>query len=265
MIDKLKQLVRALLYRCGYRIVKVPPYDQNYFEPEDAENLKNFMEIVDQQRQEAVASVGSNLQASANYRQHYSYYTPARACFFRQCFDVIDENSVDVSGRSILDVGCYLGYLPFYAKSRYSDLTISGTEITDELPLEIARAACDGGDFFAARADTLHQGKFYDLIFLTQVLEYLKNLVKAILDLTSSLAAGGSVILTVPNGRYDSLSAGTYSEKLEYYQRHVNFWSPESWYHFFENNFPDFQVATKVLSGGNLIAVVTPCRTEGSR
>ena len=64
----------------------------------------------------------------------------------------------------------------------------------------------------------------YDLILCTEVLEHLLYPDRALKMLLNGINEHGSIFITVPNGRLDSFSG------------HINFWSPESWKVFLEEN-----------------------------
>src|SRR5262249_22983755 len=56
-----------------------------------------------------------------------------------------------------------------------------------------------------------------DVVFCIEVLEHLTHPDKALRRLLTMLNTRGVAILTVPNGRLDT------------FEGHINFWSPESW------------------------------------
>ena len=85
----------------------------------------------------------------------------------------------------------------------------------------------------------------FDCIFCTQVLEHLVDPDSFLQNLYSILSVGGSLVLTVPNGRYDYMEARQFNEKNGAYTGHVNFWSPESWQHWLEKRFSTEQVITE--------------------
>lgn len=62
----------------------------------------------------------------------------------------------------------------------------------------------------------------FDVVICTEVLEHLEAPGRALANLLQTIDPGGSLILTVPNGRID---------RSHY---HINFWSPESWRMFLQ-------------------------------
>lgn len=73
-----------------------------------------------------------------------------------------------------------------------------------------------------------------DVIFCTEVLEHLLYPSLGLAKLLACLNPGGSLILTVPEGRTDHAA------------QHINFWSPESWKVFLEENLPNVEIVTDV-------------------
>ncbi len=72
------------------------------------------------------------------------------------------------------------------------------------------------------------------------VLEHLLYPDRALRHLMDMVAPEGTLMLAVPNGRYDHFAG------------HINFWSPESWRVFLEVNSPGWQIETGVTGNGRL-------------
>lgn len=62
----------------------------------------------------------------------------------------------------------------------------------------------------------------FDFVLCTEVLEHLENPELAYQHLQQAVRPGGSLLIAVPNGRFDRSGY------------HINFWSPESWSIFIE-------------------------------
>ena len=77
-------------------------------------------------------------------------------------------------------------------------------------------------------------GKKFDFVLCSEVLEHLEDPYLAYHNLQKSVLDGGSLLITVPNGRLDRSGY------------HINFWSPESWELFIKNKciLKDFKVGT---------------------
>lgn len=76
----------------------------------------------------------------------------------------------------------------------------------------------------------------FDVVFCTEVLEHLEDPREGLRGTVELLAPGGMLVLTVPDGRID------FSEK------HINFWSPEGWGLFLRQVLPDHEVSTAVFA-----------------
>jgi 2-polyprenyl-3-methyl-5-hydroxy-6-metoxy-1,4-benzoquinol methylase len=78
----------------------------------------------------------------------------------------------------------------------------------------------------------------YDVIFCTEVLEHLEKPHVALANLVAALNPGGILVLTVPDGRQDTIN------------EHLNFWSPEGWRAFLIRECPQAELATRKLLNG---------------
>ncbi len=84
----------------------------------------------------------------------------------------------------------------------------------------------------------------YDIIFCTEVLEYLINPEDALKNLISAMKPGGYLFLTVPNGRIDD------------FEGHINFRGPESWNIFVQKQAQEYKVETGDIHERNLFALI---------
>lgn len=73
----------------------------------------------------------------------------------------------------------------------------------------------------------------FDFILCTEVIEHLEDPRAALKSMLNSLSDSGCLLITVPDGRLDRS-----------YQ-HINFWSPESFAIFFENNIDNDEYLTQ--------------------
>ncbi|MHC4917529.1 MAG: class I SAM-dependent methyltransferase, partial [Planctomycetota bacterium] len=60
-------------------------------------------------------------------------------------------------------------------------------------------------------------------------MEHLVDPAAAVENLLGMLESGGRLVLTVPDGREDSVPAGSGSIESGSFSGHIHFWSPESW------------------------------------
>ncbi|MDG4647140.1 class I SAM-dependent methyltransferase [Roseibacterium sp. SDUM158017] len=70
----------------------------------------------------------------------------------------------------------------------------------------------------------------FDIVICTEVLEHLDHPAQALQNTFRAVSPGGQLILSVPDGRID------------FSRYHINFWSPESWKNFIEDNLPNISV-----------------------
>jgi 2-polyprenyl-3-methyl-5-hydroxy-6-metoxy-1,4-benzoquinol methylase len=68
------------------------------------------------------------------------------------------------------------------------------------------------------------------------VIEHIIDPYSAVKNLHNALNDNGILVLTVPNGRRDTIN------------EHINFWSPESWCGFLSHMFPDAVIKTEVIN-----------------
>ena len=74
----------------------------------------------------------------------------------------------------------------------------------------------------------------FDIVFCTEVLEHLLYPHIALQNIIHLSQDSGVIMITVPNGRIDT------------FEGHINFWSPESWKVFIESNISDQEFEVKV-------------------
>jgi len=156
------------------------------------------------------------------------YATPERITTFVETISLCEKEGATFDQGKVIDVGCGTGHLLRELKKRHQNLEIVGTDFSEE-SISVSKQVNQNGlfflmDVFNIPAEHLHQ---YDYVICSEVLEHLlypETALKNILNLANDKA---SVILTVPNGRMDT------------YGGHINFWSPESWKVFIEQNVGD--------------------------
>lgn len=246
-----KSAVRKLFVRFGYRLVKLRPGERYQPSRSDEETtdalLADLMPAAEQS-----ALVGEFPQP----RHIKNYFTPVRASMMRLLLDQCDNAGVMLAGRKVFDLGCHGGLLLRVISQRYPAVELHGGETNEHRRL-VASHGCPEADIFVTNVAELSPQFGFDVIFFTEVLEHLVNPEEAIRQLLAATSKHGTVVLTVPDGRDDRFPAMQYSEELGAYAGHVNFWSPESWRHYFERYFSDIDVQTAKLSTGQLFAALS--------
>ncbi len=109
-----------------------------------------------------------------------------------------------IEGESVVDIGCYTGFLVAEAKRRYPDKTIIGI---DYFPDNIRAAHL----VFPARAGDLRQMSVYGLEFaegsidcvtFLDVIEHLEGAAAAVKEINRVLKPGGVLLVATPNPFY---------------------------------------------------------------
>ena len=141
-----------------------------------------------------------------------SYLDPG---FYQRLIDLLAANGVDYNEKRVADVGCGTGGLLDALKTRAQTQSLTGFEYSENA-LAIARSQVSGVEFCDF---DIYDGcaRQFDVIFCIETLEHLLHPDKALRNILGMLAPSGSALLTVPNGRIDT------------FEGHINFWSPESW------------------------------------
>jgi 2-polyprenyl-3-methyl-5-hydroxy-6-metoxy-1,4-benzoquinol methylase len=170
-----------------------------------------------------------------------SYLDPG---FYDRLIDLLRTHGVDYEQKRVADIGCGTGGLLRALKNRYQPLSLTGFEYSENA-IDIARSQVSGAEFcyFDIYEGSARQ---FDVIFCIEVLEHLLHPDTALRNVVSMLANSGTALLTVPNGRIDT------------FEGHINFWSPESWEVFLKNVCGDHDVKTGLIENGeNNYAVIT--------
>lgn len=220
----------------------------------DRQNRTSFLDKVMPKVNE-ISQNGGTLPPAERVR---SYYGLERMASYREILDQCEADGISLDERRILDIGCQYGALLWMLALRYPSATLIGTDIKNDDWDELARAACPRAQLMTFGLWDLPAEPKYDVIFLTQVLEHLEEPSMGVQSLVNCLSEGGVVIVTVPDGRLDRTPAWTYQKEMRSYFGHVNFWSPESWKKFHEQNFPGAIVRAAKLPTGQLYAAITP-------
>jgi len=158
----------------------------------------------------------------ANQENVNQYLVTERLEFYSNVVALLQEKKMDLNNKSVVDVGCGTGHLLLYISKIFSHANLYGLEYVDSA-LNIARKNVPSANFMHYDVYNELNQKF-DFVFCTEVLEHLTHPTKGIINLVKMLYPGGVLLLTVPNGRIDT------------YEGHINFWSPESWKVFLEES-----------------------------
>lgn len=143
------------------------------------------------------------------------------------------RRGIGLSGRTVADAGVGPGIALKELLRGSEPAGVFGFDFS-ETALERARRELPQGAFERCGIYDLPNRKF-DVLICTEVLEHLERPADAVRILSRMLTPDAHLVLTVPDGRID------FSEK------HVNFWSPESWSLFVQQTLPDHEVETGIF------------------
>lgn len=169
-----------------------------------------------------------------------SYLDPG---FYERLINLLATYGVDYDQQRVADVGCGTGGLLKAVSTRFAPASVTGFEYAENA-LEIARSQVAGVEFCYF---DIYEGspRQFDVIFCIEVLEHLLHPDTALRNVVAMLADSGVVLATVPNGRIDTFDG------------HINFWSPESWEVFVKQVCPNRMVQTGLIENGeNNYAVI---------
>jgi len=142
--------------------------------------------------------------------------------FYSLLLEAIAPYKLPLENKSWADVGCGSGTLLLYLKEKFTPKSITGFEVAQSA-IDICQTRIPEGKFNVYNLYENPQEQF-DFIFCTEVLEHLLHPETALENLQKRMHKTSYLIVTVPNGRNDTWGG------------HINYWSPESWKVFIENN-----------------------------
>jgi 2-polyprenyl-3-methyl-5-hydroxy-6-metoxy-1,4-benzoquinol methylase len=165
-------------------------------------------------------------------------------------YDEVASIAAPYAQGSIVDMGCGSGNLLRAVLDRVA--ANRGSAIERVLALDYAdsavRRAADlvpeaEGRTFDIMSDQL-DGELFDLVLCTEVLEHLRRPTVARDQLAQACAAGGTILVTVPDGALDS------------WEGHLNFWNEDELGRFLEPI--GATTVRRIDAGRGLLALVTP-------
>lgn len=169
-----------------------------------------------------------------------SYLDPG---FYDRLIDLLRSHGIDYETKRVADIGCGTGGLLNALKNKAQTLSLTGFEYSENA-LAIARSQVTGVEFcyFDIYEGTPRQ---FDVIYCIEVLEHLLHPDIALRNIAGMLSASGVALITVPNGRIDTFDG------------HINFWSPESWEVFLKQICSGYTIKTGLIENGqNNYAVI---------
>ena len=151
------------------------------------------------------------------------YLCEARLEFYDKVINYCLNNGVTFNDKSILDAGCSSSYILKKIGDMFKTNDLTGYDFSTK-SIEVAKIHSPEVNFQLFDLVSSKPERKFDVVFCTQVLEHILNPNIALQNLCRLVAPNGFLIVTVPNGRTDN------------YLGHINFWSPESFKPFIEDN-----------------------------
>jgi len=150
--------------------------------------------------------------------------------FFKSIIHILKSHDINLQEAKVVDAGCGVGNLLLHLNKEWPSAQYYGFDFSEKA-LEIARKQLPQGVF--NRHDIYKTIEIQcNFCFCTEILEHLLYPDKAFKNIFDAVLPGGILFITIPDGRKDT------------YSGHINFWSPESWRIFIENNAPNSKIIT---------------------
>lgn len=201
----LKRILRYGHWQLG-RLVQALDRDENMYHKESVK----FQQLM----------VANNEQA---FQQMYSdpgllqhYLVDSRLGFFRTVADKVRGSyRGDVASAACVDVGCGTGHLLAELRKRGFAGRLVGMD-TAASAGACVKSHGMGLEFLHGHLSPQGWRQVFDLALCTEVLEHCDYPDRIIRDMFEVVRPGGTIIITVPDGRKDA------------WEGHIHFWSPES-------------------------------------
>jgi 2-polyprenyl-3-methyl-5-hydroxy-6-metoxy-1,4-benzoquinol methylase len=235
----IKRFVLSALRRRGYRVVRAPR-DHYRVRIDQAEFARLRAEV---------------LQTNGARDAWRNYVTPRRMAFYHEVAALLDRLGLSLDGKRILDVGAFFGLQLHALHARWPHGKYHGIECAPAV-LPVGQKICPFAEIKLGTIDDLTE--LFDVIICMEVFEHLVDPERALHRLVG--ATRECLLVTVPDGRYDTTPAGTCRPERNSYDGHVNFWSRESWQAWLTQKRPAEEIQTGIMPTGQLWATVLTAR-----
>lgn len=243
--------IKNILYRFfrqfGFEIIRVDPFQYRRVNI-PREESKQIDSILLEFSEEMVHDPAFRFKALKNY------LSENRVTFFFELMNVCREYEIEMDDQSVADIGSGMGYLLRCINKEYTPESLTGYD-TFETMLPLARKFCEKATF--QPTNLFEVARTYDIVFCTEVIEHMVHPGSAVKKLFAMLNPGGTLIITVPDGRRDTLPAKKIRSDGTAYWGHINFWSPESWPVFLQEQLPSSkEVKTGLVNPSKLYGII---------
>ena len=236
------------MHRFGYELRRANPHALRAYRA-DPREVAAIEQLI---RQFTARQPPSSRLADA--RKVRSYLSDRRLSFFDEVIQLCRELDIRFQHKTVADVGSGMGYLLRRIQQEEPTARLSGYDtFTDVLPL--AESICPTAEFHSVGLQDIDRQ--FDRVFFTECLEHMVNPALALAQLADLTSPGGTLFITVPNGRTDQHPAFDLRQDGTAYWGHINFWSPESWRCFVAGQLSSSQsVRVGQLASGENYAVI---------
>ena len=238
----MKKLIVDSLRRTGFSIVRVPRLRGR------TRILYSRAEIAELEHDlDGLRAAGKDYNGWDNRAAVRKYLTNERINFYHELISICGEKGVDFGDRRILDSGTCTGYLLRVLGKSFPGCRLAGCDMQDMF-VNLASSLVPCAEIFKGNVMEMKTADPYDIIFCTEVLEHIADTETPIPTILNLLTATGTLILTVPNGRYDTSPAGQQFDDGVSHTGHVNFWGEESWGYYIRRLARPCAVTTGTLA-----------------
>lgn len=127
-------------------------------------------------------------------------FPPEDVYGYRKCLGFLSEAVANVRPARVLDVGCGTGEkLTWPLAQAHPDVRFVGAD-ADVSSIARAREACIAPNLEFLQLAQLRSDDRFGVIVASEVIEHVEAPIAFLRDLSSRLAPGGQIVLTVPNG-----------------------------------------------------------------
>lgn len=243
----MKKILYRLFRQFGFEIIRVDPVPYRRVNI-PGEELKQIDSILLEFSEEMVHDPAFRFKALKKY------LSENRVSFFFELMKLCREYEIEMDGQSVADIGSGMGYLLRCIENEYTPKSLSGYD-TFEVMLPLARKFCEKATF--QPTGLFEVEATYDVVFCTEVIEHLIHPGRAVKKLFTMLNKGGTLIITIPDGRKDTSPAKKIRDDGTAYWGHINFWSPENWPVFLQEQLPSVkEIKTGLLNTSKLYGII---------